>query len=96
MIYAVPDQKASHIVHLLVEEVVPFCGVPEANRGTNLLSHLVQDVCKSLGVKKLNKTSCHQQCDVMVECLNCTHKAMLRKHTSQFGMQWDSYLPGLL
>ena len=99
MIYAVPDQKASRIVRLLVEEVVPFCGVPEAllsERGTNLLSHLVQDVCKLLGIMKLNTTSYHPQCDRMVERLNLTLKAMLRKHASQFGMQWDSYLPGLL
>ena len=44
--------KRHHIfVCLFVEEVVAFCGVPEAllsDRGLNLLSHLVQDVCKSM------------------------------------------------
>ena len=54
MIYAAPDQKAQRIACLLAEEVVPCCGVPEAvlsDRGTNLLSHLVQDVCGLLGMK---------------------------------------------
>ena len=99
MIYAVPDQKASRIARLLAEEVVPFCGVPEAllsDRGANLLSHLVQDICSLLGIKKLNTTLYHPQCDGMVERLNRTLKAMLRKHASQFGTQWDTYLPGLL
>jgi len=40
MIYVVPDQKASHIASLLVEEVVPFYGVPEA-----LLSDGGESVC---------------------------------------------------
>ena len=36
---------------LLVKEVVPFFGVPEADRGTNLLSHLMMAVCASGGEK---------------------------------------------
>ena len=90
MIYALPNHSASRIVRLLVEEVVPFCGVPEAlfsDRGTNLLSHLVQDVCKSLGIKKLNTIPYPPQCDEMVECLNHTLKA-----NAEEGMQWDSYV----
>ena len=65
MIFAAPDQKAQRIAHLLVEEVVPFCGVPKAilsDRGANLLSSTVQDVCGLLGIKKLNTTSYHSQC----------------------------------
>ena len=99
MIYAAPDQKAQHTARLLAEEVVPFCGVAEGvlpDRGANLLSHLVQDVCRLLGIKKLNTTTYHPQCDGMVERLNRTLKAMLHKHASQFGTQWDTYLPGVL
>ena len=57
MVYAVPDQKSSRLVQLLVEEIIPTFGVPEAllsDRGTNLLLHLMLDVCKLLGVKKIN------------------------------------------
>lgn len=55
MVYAAPDQKLSQLARLLAEEVVAFCEVPEAllsDRGTNLLSHLVQNVCMLLGIKK--------------------------------------------
>ena len=62
MVYAVPDQKTTRIARLIVEEVFPVFGVPEcllSDRGTNLLSNLMIDLCKMLGVTKLNTTSYH-------------------------------------
>ena len=44
MVFPVADQKATTFVKLLVEEAIPFMGVPEAllsDRGTNLLSNLM-------------------------------------------------------
>jgi len=73
--YPAPDQKVERIARLLVEEIVPLCGVPEAllsDRGTNLLSTLMQDICRLLGIKKLNMTSHHPHCDGMIEKLNRT------------------------
>lgn len=99
MVFPTPDQKAGRLAKLLVEEVVPFCGVPDAllsDRGTNLLSHLMVDVCRLLGTKKLNTTSYHPQCDGMVERFNRTLKTSLRKYAIKFGDQWDTYLAGLL
>ena len=54
MVYALPDQCAHCIVKILVEEIIPIFGVPEAllsDRGTNLLSHLTLDVCAMLGIQ---------------------------------------------
>ena len=99
MVYATPDQKAERIAKLLTQEIVPMFGVPEAllsDRGTNLLSCLMQDVCKLLGMKKLNTTAHHPQCNGMIEWFNRTLKTMLRKHVSKFGVQWDTYLSGVL
>ena len=99
LVFPVPDQKAIRLARLLVEEVVPMFGVPEAllsDRGTNLLSHLMQDVCKLLGIRKLNTTAYHPQCDGMVERFNRTLTTILRKHAARFGAQWDRYLPGVL
>ena len=78
---------------------MPLFGVPDAllsDIGTNLLSHLMQDVCQLLGIAKLNTTAYHPQCDGMVERLNRTLKAMLRKTCAKFGQQWDRFLPGVL
>ncbi len=89
-VFAVPDQKTHRIARLIVEEVVPMVGVPEAllsDRGTNLL---MRDVCELLG---LNTTAYHPQCNGLVERFNRT---MIRKHVSKFGVQWDTYLHGLV
>ena len=53
------------------------------------VSHLMQDVCKLLGIWKLNTTAHHPECDGMVENFNRTLKTMLRK-------QWDEYIAGAL
>ena len=82
------------IVKLLATEIIPVFGVPEAllmDRGTNLLSHLMLEVCQMLGIQKLNTTA-YPECDGMVE----QFKAMLQKHVHNFGTQWDDYQPGLL
>ena len=99
LVYPVPDQKALRLVKLLTEEVIPFFGIPEAllsDRGTNLMSHLMKDICQKLGIHKLNTTAYHPQCDGMVERFNCTLKTALRKHAAQHGTQWDKYLSGIL
>ena len=99
MVYPIPDQKSQRIAEILVQEVVPFFGVPEnllSDRGANLLSHLMMDICKLLGIHKLNTTAYHPQCNGMVERLNRTLKTALRKHAARFGVQWDQYLAGVL
>ena len=99
LVFPVKDQKAITLAKLFVEEVIPTFGVPEAllsDRGTNLLSHLMLDLCKLMGIKKLNTTAYHPQCDGMVERFNRTLKTILRKHAAMFGDQWDTYLYGVL
>ena len=99
LVFPAPDQKAIRIARLLVEEVLPLFGVPEfllSDRGANLLAHVVKDVCQLLGITKLNTTAYHPQCDGMVERMNRTLKAMLRKNAAKFGAQWDCYLAGVL
>ena len=99
MVYPIPDQKSQRIADILVREIVPFFGVPEnllSDRGANLLSHLMMDICKLLGIHKLNTTAYHPQCNGMVERFNRTLKTALRKHAARFGTQWDKYLSGVM
>ena len=81
LVFPVPYQRAKRIARL---EVVPMFGVPEAllsDRGANLLSHLVLDICRLLGIEKLNTTAYHPEC---VERFNRTLKTMRRKRAAQF------------
>ena len=79
-VFPVPDHKTERLTRLFVEQVVPLFGVPEvllSDQGSNLLSHLKTSVCQLLGVKKLNTTSYHPQCNGLVERFNRTLKTML-------------------
>ena len=67
-----------------------------SDRGTNLLSFLMKDICKMLGIEKLNTTASHPQCNSVVERFNRTLKLMLRKHVAKYGMQWDQYISGVV
>ena len=83
------------IARIIVEEIVPFFGVPEAllsGRGTNLLLHL-RDICRLLGIKKLNTTAHHPECDSAVERFNRTLKTM---QAARHGAQWDQYIHGVV
>lgn len=65
LVFPLPDQKTNRIVRILVE-VIPFFEAILSDRGTNLMSHLMLDICKLLGIKKLNMTAYHPQFDGMV------------------------------
>ena len=98
-VFVTPDQKAIRIAELLAEKIVPSFGCPEAllsDQCTILLANVVQGVCRLLGITKLNMTTYHPQCNGMIECMNRTLDAILRKHVAKFGGQWDTYLPGVL
>ena len=74
-------------------------GVPKellSDRGSNLLSGLMQDVCRLTGMKRVNSTASHPQTDGLVENMNKTLRAMLAKHGRQFGPNWDLHLQQLL
>ena len=64
--------------------------------GANLLSSLVVDFCRLLGMKKVNTTTSHPQTDGLVENVNRTIRAMIAKHAHKFGNDWDKYLQQLL
>ena len=97
--FATPDQKAETIAKLFVEEIVCRHGIPEellSDRGTNFLSSLIQEVCKLLGVKKLNTSGYHPQNDGLVEKFNSTLIRMITKSCDVRNRDWDVHLPYLL
>lgn len=97
--FAVPDQKATTIARLLVEEVICLHGIPEqllSDRGSNFLSSLIQEICNQLGVKKVNTSGYHPQTDGLVEKFNSTLINMIAKSCSIQDRDWDEHLPFLL
>lgn len=93
-----PDQSATTIAKLLVEEIFCRHGALEhllSDRGANFLSSLIQDVCKYLNVKKVNTSGYHPQTDGLVERFNSTLTNMLSKCAEKIGTSSShmSYLP---
>ena len=93
------DQTSETIANLLFNEVICRHGVPEqllSGRGTNLLSGVMMDVYSLTGIQKINTTASHPQTDGLVENMNQTIRAIIAKYSSQYGDNWDEYLPRLL
>ena len=93
------NQTSETIVRLLIDHVICRHGVPEAlisDRGPNLLSTLMQEVCEVTGLQKLNTTAYHPQADGLVENFNRTLRAMLAKYAAKFGVNWNEHLHHLL
>ena len=91
LVYPVPNQKAIRLVELLTKEVIPLFGVPKAllsDRGTNLLSHVMSDVCVRLGIVKLNTTAYHPT-DFSLES-----GYLLNSHMRSLGSSVSSLDPG--
>ena len=73
--FAISDQKTEMIAKLFMENIVCWHRIPEdllSNRGPNFLSELIQEMCKLLGVKKINTSCHHSQTDGLVENFNST------------------------
>ena len=60
--FATKDQAALTIAELFVKEIICHHGVPGqllSDRGAAFLSKLLKEICKLLGVKKINTTANH-------------------------------------
>ena len=64
--------------------------------GVAFLSHLLMEVCKLLGVEKLNTTAYHPQTDGLAERFNRTLTDMLAKKVEKSGRDSDAHLPFVL
>ncbi|XP_065893488.1 uncharacterized protein [Dysidea avara] len=57
---------------------------------------MMKDICRMLGIEKLNTTASHPQCNGAIEIFNRTIKMIIRKHAAKFGLQRDQYLSRVL
>ena len=97
--YTSPDLASKTTARLLVDCVVCCHGVPSqllSDGGPNLLLDLIQNVCALLGMRKVNTTAYHPQCDGLVENFKRTLQAMIAKYAKEHGPEWGLYLHHLL
>ena len=98
-VFPAADQSAPTIAKLLVERVISRHGVPKellSDRGASFLSKLIAEICKVMGIRKVNTTAYHPQSDGLVERFNRTLLDMLSKTVKAGGKDWVVRLPYLL
>ena len=90
-IYPMKDQRAITVAGHLMDWVYEL-GVPErlhSDQGAQFESHIFQEICKQLGIRKTRTTPYHPQSDGMVERFMRTLKDMVAKYIDTAGFTWD-------
>ena len=94
--YPMPNQEATTVAKLLVEEFVVRFGAPRqlhSDQGRNFESAVFQEMCRLLDIDKTRTTPLRPQSDGMVERFNRTLEAMLSKFVAENQKDWDELLP---
>lgn len=94
--FPMADQRAETVARVFVEGVILRHGVVKqllTDQGSNFTGKLMSEVYACLGVKKLQTTAYHPQCNGAVERLNQTVIGMLSHYVSRDQRDWDLWLP---
>ena len=96
--YPLPNQEASTIARVLVNEFICRYGVPKelhTDQGRNFESTLMLEVCKLLGVKKTRTCPFHPRGDGFVERFNRTLISMVAAilDPDENQKDWDEKIP---
>ena len=97
--YAIPNQEATTVAQVLVNEFLSRFGVPYelySDQGRNFESNVFKECCKILGIRKTRTTPMHPESDGMVERFNRTLGQELAKQCKIQQEDWDKHLPLLL
>ena len=91
-----PSVGATVIARLLIDEIISRHGAPRvllSDRGTNLLSKVVAEVCKIFQIQKVNTSSYHPKTDGLVERFNSTLYQSLSMYVSKNQKYRDKFIP---
>ena len=93
--YASKTQTAQATARILWDNFICHYGFPEqfiSDQGRNFESHLIQELCKIAGVKKLHTTPYHPQSNGQCERFNSTLCNMLGTLSDEEKSDWKSHL----
>uniref|UniRef100_A0A146M517 RNA-directed DNA polymerase n=1 Tax=Lygus hesperus TaxID=30085 RepID=A0A146M517_LYGHE len=89
-------QTAEEVARVFVKDIVLRWGTPKqllTDQGTNFMSQLMKEVCRTLGVSQLRTTPYHPQSNGVVERFHRTLMGMVKHYTRATGSDWNRWLP---
>ena len=94
---AFPTRKADTggVVKALLKEIIPRYGVPEAidsDRGAHFTASIINQLYKSLGIKRNLCTPYHPQSSGQVERMNRTLKEKIARICTRASLKWPEAL----
>ena len=93
--YVTPDQTAKTIAKFLYQGYISIFGAPArllSDRGASFMSSVIDEMCKILGMKKLQTTPYHPQTNGLVERLHQTILRMIEKLEEDKKADWPAHL----
>ena len=94
--YAIKDQSAQTVAHVLVYEFFSRMGLPielHSDQGSNYGSELFKEICKILDIHKTRTSPYHPSGNGMVEVFNKTLLNMISAYVDENQKDWDLHLP---
>ena len=93
--YVTPNQTAKTIVKFLYQGYISVFGALAmllSDRGANIMSSVIEEMCKILGIKKLQTMPYHPQTNGLVERSHQMIMQMIRKLGEDKKANWASHL----
>jgi len=90
------NKEATTVARVLVEEVFCRFGTPLAllsDRGGEVDSQLMREICRLLQIDKLRTSAYHPACNAACERMHRTLNSLLGKVVSDRQTDWDDHLP---
>ncbi len=97
--YPLKATDTKTIVQLFYDNVISVFVPPTfllSDNGSNLVSKLMKELCKSFNIQKMNSTSYHPQTQGLVERLNGIIGSGLRKHSNTTQDNWPMIISHVL
>jgi transposase InsO family protein len=97
--FVIDDSSSEIIAKIFVNQIVCRYGAPEyllSDQGSNVSSHLIEEICKIVNTKKIQTTAYNPQSNGMTERFMSTLATMLSMYAAQHPETWAEHIPHVL
>jgi len=95
----IPNKQANTVANAILKHIVPEHGCPRfilSDNGREFKNHILDDVCETLGVKRVYTSPHHPQSNGRLENFHNFLKATVRKLSQSDPQSWDEKIPEVI